>query len=89
MISRKVEKRTCFRELSSKASMGLSVQFTKKTTVSRRSDLMLDEKQTKAIRLCDMACPQENDIEKKRFEKRTNHRQPAFKITDRKLKLSR
>ena len=30
MVSRKVEKGTCFRELSSKANMGLPVQFMKK-----------------------------------------------------------
>ena len=30
MVSRKVEKGTCFTELSSKANMGLPVQFMKK-----------------------------------------------------------
>ena len=30
-----------------------------------------------------MACPQENNIEKKRMEKRTNYRQLAFKIKER------
>ena len=30
-----------------------------------------------------MACPQENNIEKKRLEKRTNYRQLAFEIRDR------
>ena len=30
-----------------------------------------------------MACPQENNTEKKRFEKRTNYRQLAFVIRDR------
>ena len=41
---------------------------------------MLEEKQTKTIWTCDMVCPQENNIEKKRLEKRTNYRQLAFKI---------
>ena len=31
-----------------------------------------------------MACPQENNIEKKLLEKRTNHRQLAFEIRERK-----
>ena len=33
--------------------------------------------------ICDMACPQESNIEKKRLEKRTNQRQLAFKIRER------
>ena len=48
MVSRKVGKGTCFRELSSKANMGLPVQFMKKKTC-RRPDLMIQEKQTKTI----------------------------------------
>ena len=31
---------------------------------------MLEEKQTKTIWICDMACPQENNMEKKILEKR-------------------
>ena len=83
MVSRKLEKGTCFRELSSKANMGLPVQFMKKKPTCRRPDLMIQEKQTKTIQICDMACPQENNIEKKRMEKRTNYRQLAFKIKER------
>ena len=51
MVSRKVEKGTCFRELSSKANMGLPVQFMKKKKkkTCRRPDLMIQEKQTKTI----------------------------------------
>ena len=44
---------------------------------------MLEEKQTKTIWTCDMVCPQENNIEKKRLEKRTNYRQLAFEIRER------
>ena len=44
----------------------------RKTATSRRPDLMLEEKQTKPIWICDIACPQENNIENKRLEKRTN-----------------
>ena len=50
-----------------------------KTTTSRRPDLMLQEKQTKIIWICDMACPQENNIEKKRFEKRTSTKKYVWK----------
>ena len=56
----------------------------RKTAASRRPDLMLEEKQTKTIWICDMACPQENNTEKKRLEKRTNYRQLAFEIRKRK-----
>ena len=55
----------------------------KKTTTSRRPTLILEEKQTKTIWICDIACPQENNIEKKRLEKRTNYRQLAFEIRER------
>ena len=55
----------------------------RKTTTSRRPDLMFKEKQTKAIWICDMAYPQENNIEKKRLKKRTNYRQLAFEIRER------
>ena len=55
----------------------------RKMTTSRRSDLMLEEKQTKIIWICDMACPQENITEKERLEKRTNFRQLAFEIRER------
>ena len=44
---------------------------------------MLEETQTKIIWICDMANPQENNLEKKRLEKRTNYRQHAFEIKER------
>ena len=55
----------------------------RKTATSRRPDLMLEEKQTKTIWIYDMACQQENSIEKNRLEKRTNYRQLAFEIGER------
>ena len=55
----------------------------RKTATSRRPDLMLEEKQAKTIWICDMACPQKNNIEKIRLEKRTNYRQLAFEIRER------
>ena len=56
-----------------------------KMTTSRRPDLMLEEKQTKTIWVCNIACPQENNMEKKRLEKitGTNNRQLAFGIRER------
>ena len=46
---------------------------------------MLEEKQTKTIWICNMACPQENNVEKNRLEKRTNYSQLAFEIRERRL----
>ena len=43
--------------------------------------------QTKTIWICDMACLQENNIEKKRLEKRTNYKQFAFEIRDRRTRF--
>ena len=44
---------------------------------------MLEEKQTKTIWIRDMVCPLENNTEKKRLEKRSNYRQLAFEIRER------
>ena len=45
--------------------------------------LMLEKKQTKIIWICDITCPQENNIVKKILEKSTNYRQLAFEIRER------
>ena len=45
-----------------------------KTVTPSRPDLMLKEMQKKTIWICDMACLQQNNIEKKTLEKRTNYR---------------
>ena len=42
----------------------------RKTTTSRRLDLTLEDKEKKISWICDMACPQENNIMTKRDEKR-------------------
>ena len=55
----------------------------RKTTTSRRSDLILEEKEKKKIWICDMACPQQHNIETKRLEKLTKSRQLAFKMRER------
>ena len=45
----------------------------RKTTTSRRPDLTLEDKQKKTIWICDMACPQERNIETKMNDKRTKY----------------
>ena len=55
----------------------------RKTTTSKRPDLMLEEKQTKTVWICDMVCTQKKNIENKRLEKGTHYRQLAFKIRER------
>ena len=49
----------------------------RKRTTARRPDLILEEKEKKNIWISDMACPQENNIEKKRIEKKANKLQTA------------
>ena len=55
----------------------------KKTTTSRRPDLTLEDKQKKTIWICDMACPQEKNIETKMNDTRTKYQQLAFEIRER------
>ena len=55
----------------------------RKTTTSRRPDLILEDKNTKSIWICDMACPQQNNIEMNRNEKQTKYRQLAFELRER------
>ena len=54
-----------------------------KTTTARRPDLFLELKEDKKIWICDMACPQQNNIETKRIEKMTKYRQLAFETRER------
>ena len=69
---------------NSQAKLVCDFEFNlRKTTTSRRPDLMLEEKQTKTIWICDMVCPQENNTEKKRLKKRSNYRHLAFEIRER------
>ena len=55
----------------------------RKTIIARRPDLILELKTDKNIWVCDMACPQQNNIGAKRTEKLTKCRQLAFKTRDR------
>ena len=54
----------------------------RKTTTARRPDLILELKTDKKIWICDMACPQQNNIGAKRTEKLTKYRQLAFETRE-------
>ena len=55
----------------------------RKTEASRRPGLTLEDKEQKILWICEMACPQENNIVTKRDEKRTKNRQLAFELRER------
>ena len=55
----------------------------RKTTTARRPDLILEDNEKKKIWICDMACPQQHNIETKRIEKLTKYRQLAFETRER------
>ena len=55
----------------------------RKTTTARRPDLILEDKEKKKIWICDMACPQQRNIEVKRVEKLTKYRQLAYETRER------
>ena len=55
----------------------------RKTTTSRRPDLILETKEDRKILICDMACPQQQNIDTKRMEKLTKYRQLAFETRER------
>ena len=55
----------------------------RKTTTARRPDLILEDKEKKKIWICDMACPQQRNIETKKIEKLTKYKQLAFEMRER------
>ena len=55
----------------------------RKTTTARRPDLILEDKEQKKIWVCDMACPQQRNIETARVEKLMKYRQLAFEMRER------
>ena len=57
----------------------------RKTTTARRPDLILEDKEKKKIWICDMACPQQRNIQAKRLDKLTKYRQLAYKTRERRL----
>ena len=54
----------------------------RKTRTSRRHDLTLGDKEKKIVWVCDMVCPQENNIVTKQDEKQTKYRQLAFEFRE-------
>lgn len=55
----------------------------RKTATARRPDLILEDKIKKRIWICDMACPQQCNVETKRLDKLTRYRQLAFETRER------
>ena len=62
---------------------GISSFTCEKQQTARRPDLILELKEDKKIWICDMTCPQQNNIETKRIEKMTKYRQLAFETRER------
>ena len=54
----------------------------RKTNRSRRPDLILEDKESKKIWICDMACHQQQNIEAKRLEKLTMYTQLAYELRE-------
>ena len=54
----------------------------RQSSSARRPDLTLEDKETKRIWICDMVCPQENNIEAKVKEKLDKYQQLAFETRE-------
>ena len=54
-----------------------------KNTTARKPNLTLEDKAKKKIWICDMTCPQQQNIEAKRLEKLTKYRQLSYKSSER------
>ena len=83
MVQRKVGKRTCFREQRCEVGVGLRIPFKKNNNIESTRPDVRRQKQKKTIWICDMACPQERNIETKMNDKRTKYQQLAFEIRER------
>ena len=57
----------------------------RKRPISRRPDLILDDKKKRKILDCDMACQQHANIAAKRHTKLTKYQQLAFELRERRL----
>ena len=55
----------------------------RKTTTLKRPYLILETIEDRKILICDMACPQQQNIDMKRMEKLTKYRQLAFEMKER------
>ena len=56
------------------------------SSAARRPDLTLEDKENKEILLCDMACPQEVNIEMKIKEKMDKYQQLAFETREKRMR---
>ena len=65
-----------------KAKLVWDFEFNLRKTF-RRPDLILEDKKSKKIWICDMACPQQQNIEGKRLEKLTKYTQLAYELRER------
>ena len=69
-----------------KGKLVLDFEFhLRKTTTARRPDLILEDKEKKKIWICDMACPQQRNIQAKRLDKLTKYRKLAYETRERQL----
>ena len=50
---------------------------------SRRHDLILEDKKSKKIFICDIACPQQQNIEATQLEKLTKYTELAYELRER------
>ena len=55
----------------------------RKTTTVRRPELTLEDRAKKKTWICNVACPQQRNIEAKRLEKLTKYRQLAYESRER------
>ena len=55
----------------------------RQSKTARRPDLTLEDKAKKKIWICNMACPQQQNIEAKRLEMLTKYKQLAYRSTGR------
>ena len=66
-----------------KAKLIWDIQFhLRKTTTTRRPNLILEDKEEKRIWICDMACPQQHNLETKRVEKSMKYCQLTFEMRE-------
>ena len=77
----KWEKGKVFENMKGKLAWDFEYKL-RQSSSARRKDLTLEDKETKRIWICDMACPQENNIEAKVKEKLDKYQQLAFETRE-------
>ena len=74
-----------FSRIAGQSLSGTFEYHLRKTTTYTRQDLTLEDKERKMIWLCDVACPQEDNINIKINDKRTKYQQLAFEMRERRI----